>query len=155
MTSADTHNVIIDLKQWWRWQIVCVWKGLLASNWPCDSICLQFRAASLSSGFWVGQQTRGIGIVGHAGGLRTSSVKLDPWGLFNAIISCLLARENADSPISAAHGRRVAVDRADLWTALGGAHFVCLLDVRLCLCLQVHTCACIWVIVWSLQSLIP
>lgn len=120
MTSADVHNVIIDLKQWWRWQIVCVWKGLLAWNCPCDSICLQFRAASLSSGFWVGQQTRGI--VGHASGLRTSSVKLDPWGLFNAIISCLLARENADSPVSAAHGRRVAVDRADLWTALRAVH---------------------------------
>lgn len=98
------------------------------------------------SGFWVGQQTRSTS-AGHASSVRTSWVKLDPWGLFNAIISCLLACENADGPISAAQGRRVPLDLTDLWTALGAVHLfvywmhVCVLFAGPHMCMHLGYCA--------------
>lgn len=57
MTSANAHNVIIDLKQWWRWRIVCVWKERLALSGPHNYICRQFGAASLSKAEWVLSRT--------------------------------------------------------------------------------------------------
>lgn len=93
---------------------------------------------------------------GHACSVKMALVKLDPWGFLNAVFH-LLACVNVDSPICATHSSGVTLDIADLWMAPQPSErvFVWCTFASVCLCVCLHTCACIWFIVWSLQSFNP